>query len=467
MDRMLRPDGRAGRAGGGLCLISIAGRADEEDVAAGADAASPATHRPIGQMSARETTRTHTKRAATTTVTRFKHDDFRFGFEIALGSVYRGAADAGEVLATAARVKDGDADSWVRAWTATAETLWAAAHEAQAAGRRVSALAHYRRAATYYATALYLIDHASEPEGRLDLWRRQRACWDEVVDLMPVPGERIAIPYEDTTLPGYFFRAPDAAQGERRPLVVVNNGSDGATSQMWLQGGAAAGERGYHWMTFDGPGQQAALIEQDIPFRPDWEAVLGPVLDAVLDRGDVDLARVAVIGISQGGFWIPRALCFEHRFAAAVADPGVVDVSTSWTDPLPGPMLDQLHQGKRSAFDREMRLIEKLSADTAATLRFRGEPYRVPSESRYDLYQAVMAYRLGDEVAEIDTPLLITDPEGEQFWPGQSQELYDRLPGEKELVPFAAADGAGRHCEPLASAQRDTRVFDWLGRYLS
>jgi hypothetical protein len=78
-----------------------------------------------------------------------------------------------------------------------------------------------------------------------------------------------------------------------------------------------------------------------------------------------------------------------------------------------------------------------------------------------------MQYRLGDEVARIDTPLLICEPEGEQFWPGQSQQLFDRLPGPKELVRFTAAEGAGRHCEPLAPALRDARVFDWLDRYLT
>jgi hypothetical protein len=44
----------------------------------------------------------------------FKHEDFRFGYEIALGSAYRGHADVGEVLSTAGRVDDGDADAWVR-----------------------------------------------------------------------------------------------------------------------------------------------------------------------------------------------------------------------------------------------------------------------------------------------------------------------------------------------------------------
>jgi prolyl oligopeptidase family protein len=106
------------------------------------------------------------------------------------------------------------------------------------------------------------------------------------------------------------------------------------------------------WMTFDGPGQQAALFEQGIPFRPDWEAVLTPVVDALVERKDVDATRIAVIGVSQAGYWVPRALAFEHRFAAGVADPGVVDVSTSWTEHLPKSMRKELEDGEREKFDR-------------------------------------------------------------------------------------------------------------------
>jgi hypothetical protein len=246
----------------------------------------------------------------------------------------------------------------------------------------------------------------------------------------------------------------------------MNNGSDGAVTSMWVHGGAAAGERGYHWMTFDGPGQQGALFEREIPFRPDWEAVLTPVVDAMTQRADVDPERLAVIGISQGGFWVPRALCFEHRFAAAVADPGVVDVSASWLAPLPEFMRNQLRDGNRAAFDREMGLVNRLSRSTRDTIAFRGAPYGIESSPLFDLFTAVAAYRLGDEVAQISTPLLVADPENEQYWPGQSQQLYDLLPGDKDLVKFTAAEGADGHCEPLGRAVRDARVFDWLDRYL-
>jgi hypothetical protein len=398
----------------------------------------------------------------------FTDDDFQFGLETVLGGAYRQASDVGEVLATAERIADGDGEEWISEWRATADGAWGAGETARHAGRRASALAFYRRAATYYATALYSTAKAKQfgPEAELALWRRHRECWEHVVDLSPVPGERISIPYESTDLRGYFFRAPGAAPGERRPLVIMNNGSDGATSAMWGHGGAAAAERGYHWMTFDGPGQQYALYEQGIPFRHDWEAVLTPVTDSMLERDDVDRKRIAVIGVSQAGFWVPRALAFEHRITAGVADTGAVDISRAWMAPLPAELRQLLDAGEKDAFDEQMRKAEQVSPAGTATLEFRGRPYGITSGSRYDLFKAVAAYKLEDEVQNITTPMLVLDPEGEQFFPGQPQELYDRLPGEKKLVSFTSAEGGNRHCEPLAVGLRDARVFDWLESYL-
>ena len=67
---------------------------------------------------------------------------------------------------------------------------------------------------------------------------------------------------------------------------------------------------------------------------------------------------------------------------------------------------------------------------------------------------------------EHKTPLLITDPDDEQFFPGQPQQLYDLVPGTKQLVRFTAHEGANGHCEPMARSLRDTCIFDWLEGYL-
>ena len=291
-----------------------------------------------------------------------------------------------------------------------------------------------------------MIDRSAEAGRRSDLWRRQRACWDRAAALFAVPAERLAIPYAGTTLPGYFFAAPDAAPGESRPLVVMSNGADEATSQMWALGGAAAAERGYHWMTYDGPGQQAARYGQGLLMRPDWEAVLTPVLDAMIARTDVDGARIAVIGVGQGGFWVPRALASERRPVAAVADPGVIDVSAAWTAPLAEPIAALLRSGAQAPFERELRLLALFDPAATAALRARAEPYGA------GLAAVAPDYRLGDLAAAITTPLLVTAADGETRWPGQSQALYERLPGEKALADLG----------PGGAVLRETAIFDWL-----
>ncbi len=396
----------------------------------------------------------------------FNDTDFQFALETVLAGCYRHAADIGEVVMTARRITDGDPDSWLDEWIATAGAVWSAAVQAEQAGRRLAALTHYRRAATYYAAALHQVVHSSEPERQLAIWRRQRACWERVVDLSPVPGERVAIPYEHATLPGFFFPAADALPSERRPLVIVNNGLDIPSSQTWAYAGAAARARGYHWMTFDGPGQQAALYEHGIPSRPDWEAVLTPVLDKLMQRPDVDPQRVAVIGLGEGGYWVPRALCSEHRFAAAVADPGVLDVCASWTEVLRAPIRAYLDRGQSELFDREMHLAELFSPALAATLNAHGQPYGLSTGSRYELFQAVSAYRLGEETRRITTPLLITRCERERRWPGQSQRLYDRLRSPKALIHVDHETAAGRDGQAHGMALRETRIFDWLEHYI-
>lgn len=78
------------------------------------------------------------------------------------------------------------------------------------------------------------------------------------------------------------------------------------------------------------------------------------------------------------------------------------------------------------------------------------------------MFKAVREYNLRDVVAQIECPLLVTDPEGEQFWPGQSQELLDALQCPKEIVRFTIEEGADLHCEPMAMSLRDQRIFDWL-----
>lgn len=211
-----------------------------------------------------------------------------------------------------------------------------------------------------------------------------------------------------------------------------------------------------------GPGRGYALWKQGLYFRPDWERVVTPVVDFALGLPGVDPKRIAIQGISQGGYWVPRAVAFEKRIAAAIADPGVVDVASSWTATLPPPLIELLKAGRKTEFDAFMGKALDPAAKNALTFRIR--PYG--TTSYYDAFRAAMAYDLTGVIGKIECPMLITAPANEAFWPGQSQRLYDLLTCPKTLVPFSAADGADLHCEPKGYGLRDLRVFNWLDKTL-
>ncbi len=406
----------------------------------------------------RRSGRAHGDRKEAPTGTFFKSDDFEFGTLEALGATYHRGADVGEVLSTVGGIKNGDYESWYRGWHATAERVRDEARASADAGRQVSARWAFLRASTYYETASFFLDGTSDPSRFVPTWKEHRECFDEAASRFDPPFEKVQIPYEDTTLPGYLLKADSSDRPG--PLLILNNGSDGQANAMYLKGGAAALERGYNALIFDGPGQGAALYVQGLHFRPDWEKVITPVVDFLVERSDVDGERIAIQGVSQGGYWVPRAVAFEHRIAAGIRYRGVFDVSTTMTKQLLGSMREQLERGEQEKFDRDMDWAERFFKSDRFTMKFRMKPYG--TDSPYEFFRMAEKYNLEGFAEKISCPTLVTDPENEQFWPGQSQKLYDALTCPKELVHFTAAEGADSHCEPKALGLRDQRIFDWL-----
>jgi hypothetical protein len=395
----------------------------------------------------------------------FADDDFEFQFLIALGQAYEQAADVGECYAAAATIEDGNYDTWFDAFFALAERIREDGDASATAGHAVSAREAYLRAATYYAQASFFADGTRDPSRLVPTWEAHRAAWDAFAARLDPPAALVAIPYEGTTLPGYALTVDDS--GALRPWLIMNNGSDGTASDMWSQGSAAALRRGYNTLIFDGPGQGAALFRQGLHFRPDWEKVITPVVDWLLTRPDVDPERIAILGVSQAGYWVPRAVAFEHRIAAAIADPGVVDVATVLNQFIPPDALQALLSASGDELKQITAEIDQAVAAEAAKeprlaflLAFRLRPYGTTSYA--EVLRLASEYTLRGVVDQIRCPMLIADPEGEQLWPGQSRQLYDLLPGPKTLVPFTAAEGADLHCEPKALALRSQRFFDWL-----
>ncbi len=395
--------------------------------------------------------------------TPFGDPDFGFTAQIVLGGAYYRGGDPGKLLAILSRIKPGDFES---AWKAFHDAgIEAQALAQQALGKRhlVSAREAFLWAASYFSAALRTLDGTKEPERMFPCWKEYAACWSGAAALFDPPAERLEIPYENTHLTGWFLRADSSRRP--KPLIILNTGSDGLEKSMYVLGGAGALARGYNCLIFNGPGQGDSLWERKLYFRPDWEKVISPVVDAMLRHREVDPKRIVLVGVSQGGYWVLRSLAFEPRIAAGVADPGVWDVSEPWLSHLPKMVTDLLDAQKKDQFDKLLGVAAAANPRTGMTLRFRMRPYGMASF--YDAYRAVRGYTLAGVAGRIRRPMLITDPEGEPFFQGQSQKVFDALSCPKKLVRFTHDQGADQHCEVAAPGLRDYTIYNWLAETLA
>jgi pimeloyl-ACP methyl ester carboxylesterase len=167
----------------------------------------------------------------------------------------------------------------------------------------------------------------------------------------------VRIPYGDRSLPAYLFFVDDS--GKPRPTVIDNNGFDSTREESYFVIAAAALLRGYNVLAFDGPGQGAALREGRMVFRPDWEAVIAPVLDYAETRAEFAKDRIALFGYSLGAFLVARAAAFDHRPAALILDDGMYDFFASNSALMPPFLVEWIKGGKDDAFIPVVQMLMK------------------------------------------------------------------------------------------------------------
>jgi pimeloyl-ACP methyl ester carboxylesterase len=394
----------------------------------------------------------------------FKDEAYSFEALRAVGAAPYGGADPGEVIATAQAIKRGDDDSWLREWRATAERVHHLADACLAAGHRVSARQAYLRASNYYRTAeFFRRENPSGDEVVLWLSRRSRETFLQATELMERPVRQISIPYENTTLPGYLFVVDDS--GAARPTVVYTNGYDSTAEEAWFAIAAAAIDRGYNVLAYDGPGQGAVIREQGLQFRPDWEAVLGPVLDYALELPEVDAEAIAHFGYSLGGYLVARAAAFDDRASALILDDGLYDFHQAYVNAVPALVMKLVYAGR----DRIPNLLTGLLArfDTQARWGLNNGVWTIGGNSYADFLRQTTKYSLKGLADRISTPALIMDAEADQFLKGQPDALASAMAAPTTMAYLTSAEGAGEHCHVGSLLRAHQVIFDWLDETLS
>jgi pimeloyl-ACP methyl ester carboxylesterase len=431
---------------------------------------------------------------------RLVFDDPTFSLQLlrAISETYYKGADIGECLSTAYRIKAGDFESWYSEWLKTAKRIHSYADDCLSKGHLTSAREAYLRASNYYRTSEFLLMDPEDPRIQ-STWGNSKECFGKASNLFPFLVEPIEIPYEDgTTLPGYFYHYLNAdghgvyggrymggnvntgnnniengkntdskATSPVNPTLIVHGGFDSTLEELYSSTAAPALERGYNCLTFEGPGQGGVIRKQKIPFRHDWEKVVTPVIDYAINRKDelgIDPTRIALMGISMGGYLAARASAFEHRISASILYNGVYDGYDAIASSFPKPLLTAIEEGNSKLVDTTITAL--MESDPNVKFNIKHGMWTTGANSPYDLIVGARKYTTKGILNKIKCPTLVLDAVKDDSFPGQPKKVYDGLTSvaasSKKYILFTEEEGAEEHCQCGAPALANQRIFDWL-----
>jgi dienelactone hydrolase len=348
-------------------------------------------------------------------------------------------------LQEAARAPDAAGTQAFReTWVRMADRLCELAAEDEQRGRLLSAGEKLRRASSYLITAERLQAH--DAPGRLDLYRRELELFQKGSRLMGEPVERVEIPYEGRHLSALYRPADGLRPGERAPILVQLNGLD-STKEMKVLVGLPAwlAKRGVSSLVVDQPGTGEALRLQGLTARHDAEHWASRVVDWLETRADVDARRIGCEGVSLGGYYCPRAVAFEPRFAAGVC----WGANHDWRDV-------------------QKRRLQK-EGDFPVPHYWAHVCWVWGAEDIDDFMRIAENVHLDGVVEKIRVPFLVTHGEKDSQIPLHwAHRTYDQLVNspKRELKVFTDREGGVQHASFDNSINAGHYIADWVAETL-
>ena len=242
---------------------------------------------------------------------RFADADMDLFFMAAMGWGPAGGLDIGQLMYIADTIEDGNADSWVdsfaaygAAMDAQADAWLARGHRRIAGETRLKAFASYRSAWQF-----------AGPTPRFaELVGEQRIAFAKAMVELDLPASFFAVPWQGRKLPGVHLRHADP----QAPLALVIGGADTSYDDLFLTIGRNLLDRGYSVAMVDLPGQGVTEAE-GLYWEAEAEKPIAAAIDLLVRDFGAEPGRVALIGLSLGGYFVARAAGHETRLATVIA----------------------------------------------------------------------------------------------------------------------------------------------------
>ena len=253
-------------------------------------------------------------------------------------------------------------DQWLDAWTQTADVHAELADRARERRRLRSAGEAYLRAAISYHFSKFV--WVLDPDRNRQNTRAAMRSLYAAHELLDPTAERIEAPLDGALVVANLRRPP---VGGAAPVVVLIPGLDSTKEEFFVWESVFL-DRGMATISLDGPGQGETGFELDI--RPDYEAAVAAILDAVADRTELDQQRIGAVGVSLGGHYVVRAAAFEPRLQAIASISGPYEFAADW-ESLPSLTRETIahHTGATDDADARRRAQQLDLAGVAERVR--------------------------------------------------------------------------------------------------
>ena len=389
-------------------------------------------------------------------------DDAEMDFQLIrqMGVACYGGSAIGECLALAREIADGHPASWVEHFEAAARRWETDAQARAARGHRVSAHGQYLVASNNYRAAEYYSGVEEASHARCG--QRSRECFLAAMHLSDGHFETVELPWEGGVLPAYYARAAGAGDAPGKTLMIIS-GYDGTLEETWLAYGLPALQRGYNLMLFAGPGQADSMrFNPGQAFIPEFERIGALAVAHVLDRPQTDPRRLALMGISFGGYFATRIAAHEPRVRALIANSPIVDLHaymTSFVGFDPATLSDADDFGLAELPHIPDEVMPPQQRRMAGNLI-----RRLGCTTFREAYVRLRDFRVGDaELARIACPVLALSGSGEgREVHAQAERFCQGVSGPASAWQFSVEEGADGHCQSGNLGFSAAVSMDWL-----
>jgi pimeloyl-ACP methyl ester carboxylesterase len=309
------------------------------------------------------------------------------------------------------------------AWATVAKEIEGRAAYWLARGSQSAALALFERAMLLYGRAHYSI--AGNPERRQKYLAKLTHCRNRVAALSPHRIEHVVLPLERSNIYSLFETAPGTRNA---PCVILLSGMD-MFKENWhrfMTGNVLP--RGWSGFTLDGPGQGESLTHGVTMTLDNYDSAISSAIDWLSTRPEVDPTKIVVMGSSMGSWWGTHALPTEKRIKALAANmPCLADKSILLNQAQPSFVANLMSMTGLGSYEEISEFAGKMS--------------------------------LKDRVGKIQIPYLIVTGENDELTTLEgTREIYDLLPGPKELWVYQ------REFHPIGPPANEwlNASMDWL-----